>query len=436
LLSRDLWRRRGVAGLIVTAGWAMLMSGVSVAAMIGAAAALRSLRAELNPWYASPRGFFLWLITAGLLAGWVMHWIGSRVSAQLQPERSPAAVWWVTLPIWAALAIVFHQAAPAAAYLFAWPLFIGGLLVIAGRRSSFSMAVASAIVLVAAIMLWARNTWILLHFVVSLFGWLPVTAPVTVYPAIIAVAALVITPPVIALAWERFSRTLSSRPAGLAIAAVTLASGVLAWASPAYTALRPQMRTVRYVQDNVSARAWWEVGGSEPLLGLGMPGPVGANWQRSEDALGASARVGPIDAPFAFRTTSMPLLAASPAEVISKTTRAADGTATLDVTIVPRVPLAFRLSLPAGVRPSTSSLTGTVARDVWQATYVAPPAAGVIVHLSFAGRSPADLAGTTVLFVTSGVPGDAPGVWPAWLPRERDAWHARTMVIERVGSGG
>jgi hypothetical protein len=50
----------------------------------------------------------------------------------------------------------------------------------------------------------------------------------------------------------------------------------------------------------------------------------------------------------------------------------------------------------------------------------------------FDRRSPADLRGTTLLFVTSGVPGDASGAWPAWLPRERDAWHARTMVIEPV----
>ena len=102
------------------------------------------------------------------------------------------------------------------------------------------------------------------------------------------------------------------------------------------------------------------------------------------------------------------------------------------MTIVPRVPLVFRVSLPPGLRPTTSSLTGTVERDVWQATYVAPPAAGVMVHLVFDRRSPADLRGTTLLFVISGVPGDAPGAWPAWLPRERDAWHARTMVIEPV----
>jgi hypothetical protein len=42
------------------------------------------------------------------------------------------------------------------------------------------------IVLVAAVALWARNTWILLGFMVPLFGWLPVTAPVWVYPALMA----------------------------------------------------------------------------------------------------------------------------------------------------------------------------------------------------------------------------------------------------------
>ena len=165
--------------------------------------------------------------------------------------------------------------------------------------------------------------------------------------------------------------------------------GVLAWASPAYTALRPQMRTVRYVQDNVSRRAWWEVGGSEPSPGLGVPGPVGASVAairrtrfRRPCGSGESRRRS------RFVPTSMPLLAASPADVASKATRVADGTTRLNVTIVPRVPLAFRLSLPPGLRPSTSSLTGTVARDVWQATYVAPPAAGVIVHLVFDGQSP------------------------------------------------
>jgi len=432
VVARDLWRLRGILGLALTALWAIVTSGVSVAAAIGAAGALRSLRTELNPWYASPHWFFLLLIAAGLLAGWAMHWIGWRVSARWQPERSPAGVWWVTLPIWAALAILFDRAAPVAAYLFAWPLLLAGLLVILCRRSTSGMAVGSLIVLVAAVALWARNTWILLRFMVPLFGWLPVTAPVWVYPALMSVAALVIAPPAIALVWQRLSRALVSRPTGLAIAGAALALGGLAWASPAYTALRPQMRTVRYVQDNVSQRAWWEVGGSEPSPGLGVPGPVGAAWQPSADALPASVRVGRLGAPFTFRTTSGPLLAASPADVASETARAADGTTSLDVTIVPRVPLVFRLSLPPGLRPSTSSVTGIVERDVWQATYVAPPAGGVIVHLVFDRRSPTDLRGTTLLFVTSGVPGDPPGAWPAWLPRERDAWHARTMVIDPV----
>ena len=436
VLTRDLWRLRGIVGLLLTALWAIVTSALSVAAAVGAAGVLRAFRTELNPWYASPHWFFLFLVAVGWLAAWAMHWVGSRLPARLQPVRSAAAVWWATLPVWASVALILHRAAPAAAYLFAWPLLLAGIFVIAGRRSTVAMTIASIAILLAALTLWARNTWILLRFMVPLFGWLPVTAPVWLYPALIAVAALAIVPPAIALVWDRFMRASISRPAGLAVAGVTLVAGVLAWASPAYTTLRPQMRTVWYVQDNVSKRAWWEIGGSEPSAGLGVPGPVGAAWHRPDDVLPTAVRVGRIEAPFTFRTSTMPLLTKAPADVTSQTSRTPDGLTTLDVTIVPRVPLAFRLSLPAGIRPATSSLAGTTAHDVWHATYIAPPAAGVIVHLTFKDRTPADLNGSAVLFVLSGVPGDAPGSWPAWLPRERDAWHARTMLIETIGVGG
>ena len=436
VITRDLFRPRGILGLAITALAALLSSLVCVAALVAAAGVLRGLRTELNPWYAAPHWFFLFLVATGLLAAWVMHWLGWRLPARVQPLRSPAAVWWVTLPVWALLAMLLHRAAPAAAYLVVWPMLLAAILVLACRRSVFGMLLASSAVLLASTALWARNTWILLRFMVPLFGWLPVTAPVWLYPALIAVAALLIVPPVVALVAGRFSRLSISRPAGLFVVTVTLVTGLLAWASPAYTPLRPEMRTVWYVQDNVLNRAWWEVGGSEPSAGLGVPGPVGAVWHRPEDVLPTTVRIGRIEAPFTFRTSAMPLVTAAPADVVSQTVRAPDGRMTLDIRIVPRVPLTFRLSLPAGVRPSTSSLAGTVARDVWRATYVAPPPAGVLVHLAFEGRSPADLSGTTVLFAISGVPADAPGAWPAWLPRERDAWHARTMMIETVGAGG
>jgi len=436
VVTHDLWRLRGTVGLLLTALWAIVTPAASIAAAVGAAGLLRALRTELNPWYASPHWFFLFLVAVGSLAAWVMQWLGWRLPIRFQPIRSAAAVWWATLPAWASLALVLHRAAPAAAYLFAWPLLLAGIFVIVGRRSMVAMTIASIVVLLAALALWARNTWILLRFMVPLFGWLPVTAPVWLYPALIAVAALVIFPPAIALAWGTFKRASISRPAGLAAAGVTLVAGVLAWASPAYTSVRPQMRTVWYVQDNVSKRAWWEIGGSEPSAGLGVPGPVGAAWQRPDDVLPTAVRVGRIDAPFTFRTSTTPLLMTSPADITSQTSRTRDGLTTLDVTIVPRVPLVFRLSLPAGIRPATSSLAGVMTRDVWHATYIAPPAAGVIVHLTFNDRTSADLSGTAVLFVVSGVPGDAPGSWPAWLPRERDAWHARTMLIETIGIGG
>jgi hypothetical protein len=435
VITRDLWRVRATLGLVLTASWAIVTSALTAGLAIAAATMVRRLRAELNPWYAAPHWFFLFVTAVGCLAAWHLHRLAWRLPDRWHPVRSPAAVWWVTLPVWTALAALLHIAAPAAAYLVGWPLLVAGVLVLLCRRSPAGMLVASGLVFLVAVALWARNTWMLLRFMVPLFGWLPVTAPVWVYPALIAIAALFIVPPLIAMTSGRFNRALRSRPVELVLTGVALAAGILAWVSPAYTPVRPQMRTVWYVQDNPSKLAWWEVGGSEPAAGLGVPGPVGASWKRSDDAVPASVRIGGIDAPFTFRTSATPTIATAPAEVSAKTARASDGRMTLDVTIVPRLPLAFRLSLPAGVRPSTSSLAGVVDRDVWQATYVAPPPAGVIVHLTFEGRSTADLQGAAVLFVVAGVPGDARGGWPAWLPRERDAWHARTMLIETVGAG-
>ena len=436
LLTVSFLRERGVVALILTVMWTLATSVMSVGLSIIGARLLRSLRVELNPWYASPHWFFLFVIALGLLGAWNVQFLGRHLPERWQPIRSPAAVWWTTLPVWAAIAVLLHQAAPAAAYLAVWPLGVAATLVLVCRHSSLGMLVASAGVLVVALALWARNTWILLNFMVPLFGWLPVTAPVWLYPVLIAVAGLFVMPGAIAIGWGRFSGVVLARQAELPLLAAVLVTGVFAWASPAYTPLRPQMRTVWYVQDNVANRAWWEVGGSEPSAGLGVPGPVGASWQRPDDALPTTVRIGRIEAPFTFRTSATPLLTAVPADVTTQTARTADGRTSLEVTIVPHMTVAFRLSLPPGVRPATSSLAGTVTRDVWHATYVALPAAGVIVRLTFDGRSPADLRGTTVLFVTAGVPSDTPGNWPAWLPRERDAWHARTMVIESVGVGG
>ncbi len=431
-----VWRARGAGGLVVTAGWALARSAASVGAAIGAAWLLRAVRNELNPWYAAPVWFFALLVATALAAAWLIERLAGWVRPGLAPVRQPAAVWWATLPVWAIATAVLHAQAPAAAYVFAWPLAIASGLILVCARSRAALAAASAIVLLVSIAFWADNTWLLLRFIVPLFGWLPIVPPVWLYPAVMAVAALMIVPPAVATLAGRTGRAVRSRRTGLALAALFVVTALLAWASPAYTSLRPEMRTAWYVQDDIMKRAWWQVGGPEPALEVGEPGPLNAAWRPVTDAIAATLRVGPLDAAFAFRTPVVPLLGAAPAEVSAIAARLPDGQTTLDVTIVPRALLTVRLVLPPGLRPSSSTLAGVVIDQAWRATYIAPPPAGLTIRLTFDGRDRVDLNGAALMFLTSGVPGVGGERWPAWLVRERTAWRTRTILIEPLGAGG
>jgi hypothetical protein len=429
LIMRWIFRERRVAGAIATAIWACLTAAGSVGGSVSAAWLVRALRSELNPWYAAPSPFFAFVVTAGVLGGWLVHRLASIVPESWRPVRVPAATWWATLPVWTALTVLLHLVAPAAGYLVAWPLLVAGGFAIVGHRVRPVMIAGSIAVFLVSVALWAKNTWTLLGFTVPLFGWLPIVTPVWLYPALIATAALMIAPP--ALAPLAGGTRLRVRPGalGLALAVLTLASGVIAWASPAYTTTRPQMRTVWYVQDDLTQQAWWEVGGNERSLELAGPGPPGAAWQPAADAVPASVRLGPIGAPFAFRTAAAPIVTAAPADITPRISTGADGRTTLDVTIVPRVPLTVRLTLPPGVRPASSSIAGAEVGGTWRATYVAPPPSGLVVHLVFDGQTPEALARSTIVIITAGVPAGAPGAWPPWLPRERATWRARTFIV-------
>jgi hypothetical protein len=436
LVTRSVWQARGTSGLLVTAGWACARSIASVGASIGAASLLRALRIELNPWYAAPSWFFALLLAAGLLAAWLVERLAGWVRPALAPVRQPDAVWWATLPVWAIGTAVLHSQAPAAAYLFAWPLGVAGVVILLSARSRVLLAALSSLVLLVSIALWAHNTSLLLRFMVPLFGWLPVVVPAWLYPAAIAVAALMIAPPAVAMLAGRTGTAVRSRGTGLALVALFLATALLAWTSPAYTSLRPERRTAWYVQDDIMKRAWWQVGGPEERLAVGEPGPPNAAWRSVTDAIPATLRIGPLDTAFAFRTSAVPLLGGAPADVSAITSRQADGGTRLDVTIVPRALLTLRLVLPAGLRPSSSTLAGAVVDGTWRATYVAPPTSGLTIRMTFDGQDRVDLNGAAIMFTIAGVPASAAERWPAWLTRERAAWRARTILIEPLGAGG
>jgi len=428
LVTRQVVRERRLAGAIATAAWTCLAVTASLGGGIAAAWLIRALRSELNPWYAAPTAFFVFVASAGLWCGWLVRRVSALAPETWRPVRGPAATWWVTLPAWIVAALVLHRAAPAAGYLVAWPLLLAGAGVIVLRRWRATMVAASAVVLVASIALWARNSWVLLGFVVSLFGWLPIVAPVWIYPVTIAAASLMLAPPALAILAALAAPTRPAR-IGFALAGLTLSRGIIAWASPAYTTMRPEMRTVWYVQDDLRDQAWWEIGGSESSLDLSGSGPPGAAWERAVDAIPATVRLGPIGTPFAFRTRGVPVVTDVPAEISSRVSGGPAGQTSLDVTIVPHTPLTVRINLPPGLRPSVSSAAGAEMGGSWRVTYVAPPSSGVTMHLVFDGHALADLAGSTVVLITAGVPASAPGAWPSWLPRERATWRARTFIV-------
>ena len=432
VLTRTLWRQGGVLGLVATAAWWLLISVAVSGAGFIAAWLIRALRAELTPWYAEPRWFFAWLIAAGFLGGYLARLLKWHAPQGIRGLEASGAVWWVVLPLWGTLTAVLDGTAPAAGYLFAWPTMIAGATVLVAHRSRFGMRLAATIVLLAANALWTRNTWLLLKFMVPLFGWLNVTTPLWLYPALIAVATLLLVPPVLELFTGAFKVAAIRRGLGVLALGLTSVFGVLVWVSPAYTTERPERRTVRYVQDNVTKRAWWEVAGTETAIDLGAPGPPGATWSRASDPVPASTPIAGIAAPFVYRTPVAPLLEARPGEVTTSVTPLPGNQARLDVTIVPRVPLTVRLTLAAGIRPVSSSVAGVVNGNSWRATYVAPPAPGLTLHLVVDEGAVARLSEASVVLITTGV-SDASGGWPAWLPREHAAWHSTTVMIDTIG---
>jgi hypothetical protein len=430
MLTPALYRERRLAGLLLTAAWAAVAAAVTFGAMAGTVAVVRDATSALQPWYSSPNTFFGCLVLAGCLGSWMTRHLATTVPLRLRPVRTPVSAWWTTLPLWIALTAVLQITAPVAAYLFSAPLAAASVLVAATIARPAYMRAASLVVAAVAGVLWVSNLLVLFAFVVCLFGWTPVVPPVWLWPAVFAVAALPLAPPLVAaaagwLAWPRASRLTGF-----------LLSGLFCWSaagtvlSRPYTADRPQMRAARYVQDDIGGQRWWEIGGNELTLDLGSSGPTGAVWQPTADAIPAAIRIGSLGSPFVFRSPAAGERQNVPATIRSSVTSGLNGRLTLNLSIVPREPVAVRIVLPPGVRPESSSIAGVVGADRWSATYVAPGASGLDARLTFAGITAADLQQTAVVLVTHGLPGaaDATGR-PAWLSTARAAWRTRSYFV-------
>ena len=464
LLTMNLARTHGAGGALSTTVWTALGLVVAARIAVWAAAAIRALRGEMNPYYASPHWYYMWIATSGIAGAVLVALVSARVPPAVRPWRGAAVVWWVTLPLWIGATIAAELFAPTAAYVLAVPLLVAAPAAVAATRSAIAGRAGALVVLAVTATLSASKVVLLMSFVVPLFGWLPIAAPIWVHPALVAIAAVLYVPPVLALASRREE---SRRHRWMGAAAIVLAlavTGTAASTVPAYSPDRPERRVARYIQDDVQHRAWFEVGGPEPRPGVGPSGPAGAVWEATTwppPEAAPPALIEPMAAAFAFRTATAPLVAAPPAAMRSSFGRDDTGRLTLEIEITAHEPIGVEIvfpmqtpPLPEAVRnrtprdgttfavltvmnplvPREASIAG-VALGEWHATYIAPPVGEpMMFRFAFdAGVTEDALAGTALVFTSRGLPGGTgPLQLPAWLPQERATWRARSQFIVPV----
>jgi hypothetical protein len=429
VLLIDLYRGSGLVRLISTGVWSALAVAAVGGSMWGAAWALRATRAEFHPWYASPHWFYLFLVTAGVAAGWAVRRIAATLPEAVRAIGTPDGVWAMTLPVWLVLTAVTAWKVPAASHLWSVPLGVAGALLLVTHGSALPVRAASLLIAGTAALFWGSDAMRMAGFVVPMFGRLPLVTPLWAYPALVGLVGLMLTPPLLALVVGRRRRGTPHGWVGAALLLTLVVSGGLAYASAAYTAERPARRLARFVQDGIARRAFWEVAGQEPGVDLHGRGPRAGAWRRVAEAPPTTVPLRPLTRPFVFRAVGA-ALEAPPADVNARIAPASSGL-DLEVTVAPRARgLSVTFVLPRGIRPITSNLAGTIRDDRWQATMIAPRADGVVLRARLANVSLDALQKAAVVIVQPGLPGGTG--WqrlPAWLPQDRFVWTARSVYL-------
>jgi hypothetical protein len=434
LLTRALvavgWRALGRAALRAVAAFGLCIVAMTIEVWL-----FRLLGHEPAPWYASP----FWTFGALAATGVLMVSIAGR--SRWMPALdvrldTPLLAWWRALPIWLALAAFLLVRAPGASYLMAFPLLVVSASVLISRRSGWLRIASSGVAVVVAV-LWAAVLVVLLGFLVPLFGWLPIATPVWLYPAILAIAGVMIAPSLVALAGGIAAMKRRSTIVGVVCGVAAVGLVVRTLTLPAYTDDRPARRAVRYLEDDVRHQAWWSVAGSDSRVTAGGAPAAGATWTRATGPIAVSpVTVSNLGLPIEVRAGVAPLTTGPPADITATASREDDGRVTLQVMVTPRALLAARLILPKGLTPATSNYAGVVQRGQWTAGYVAVPHEDFAFHMHFAaGTATTALQGAALVLTMAGVP-DAGGTvqmkLPAWLPPGPATWQARSTFVVAI----
>jgi hypothetical protein len=401
------------------------------AAMVGALWVLRASREVYHPWYAQMGRAAAFMIASGIAAGWLISRAGALLPARAHGERHPALTWVVALPFWIAAAAAALWFAPGASYLATIPLLTAAVLLLATPlRSGLAVRIASLIVLGIAGSIWLANTVDLLHFLNALIGRAAVVAPLWIFPALLMAAGLFLIPPFIAAITAGSSGL--TRPSILTAFCLILVAGtgVAAYFGDAYSDRHPLRRYARYVQDDGTKTAMWEIGSNEP--GLDVAAVPELQWTPDTAATQRALAVSPM--PWPYRFTAAAPSTETPATVTASVATIGEG-AELTVTVRPHDPSArITLVLPAGMKPARANLPGIItSANRWRSIVAPGPADGAMWRIVVPAADQARLGETGVIVESAIAPGHAPRTLPPWMPNATAAWRVRSMYLIPIG---
>jgi hypothetical protein len=456
VMVRRLLRTTGLGRVLTTVAWAVIAAGAVLGALVVGVWLVRTGRAELHPWFAAPWRLFAFMTVMVVTVSWLVRRIAAIVPPGLKPDGTPVGVWFAALPVWIALLVLALLYAPAASYTVSLPLAAVVLLVMpsllftgtAGSTSTIAsparsesgpypkqatlrtwpMRVASAGVVLLTWVLWVPDLVALLPFVVTLLGRLPIVTPTWVYPAVFFFAGILLWPPVLAVLVGRGRWRLGHGIAAGTLMFALVGTGLFAWAAAAYTAERPQQRSVLFLEDRVRGTAHWDLSSNEPGVDIGAGAPANVAWQPATGT-GTFTELHP--KAHLFRgVVPMPATDA-PVRVTASVIRR-PGDADIEVTITPLSTewSTVGIVLPESIVPTRSTLVGRTRGGRWQAWHTSVPAEGLIWRATVSASQADRLAATEVWVSRLTVPEAEPGTrLPRWLQTPNTTWMTQHVVM-------
>jgi hypothetical protein len=371
--ARTLWRLDRLRGVLLTIAWSATGVLAVAGAVVGSLALLRAVREVYHPWYSAPSRFVLVMILAGLSAGWLLARLAAHCGVGWRPPRHAATVLLPTLLVWILVVAAVTTTAPRAAFLWVLPLLaMAAPLAVAGTRPA-AVWVSAGAALLAGSLLWIRDAWAFIAFLIPLLGGLPVITPIWVLPAILLAAAAVVAPPFVALVVAG----RLDRPRYLTRALLVSTGFAIAWAyhAAAYTPARPLRMSMVSVSGESSGTVTM-VSANEPISPAGPDGldltPAPAPPARLARYVGA--------APFVAIAPPEPARAAGRVACEAAGARVTVTVEALDAT-------RLRLELPPGVVPVQAEPPGVIRSNVWSSAVVGIGSSPATFHLTLDGEA-------------------------------------------------